>query len=96
MHKVVEAEDEVLLGKRGRLLPSPDAGRRAAEYQERVDFQWMVQLRFFLVYLTLARSSKAHTRIPSQKVFKKRPSDIVVHLHVLEENPFKGRSKKQR
>ncbi len=47
VHKIVEAEDEVLLSKHGRLLPSPDASNCAADYQERVDFQRMVRVAFF-------------------------------------------------
>jgi hypothetical protein len=42
LHQVVEAEDEVLLGKLWVLLPSPETCHYASDYEKRVDSQVVV------------------------------------------------------
>lgn len=42
LHEIVEAEEQVLLGKLGISLPSPEACHYASEYDEGVDSQLIV------------------------------------------------------
>ena len=42
LREIVEAEEQVLLGKLGILLPSPEARHYASEYEESVDSQLTV------------------------------------------------------
>ena len=54
LFKVVQTEDEIVLGKRRVLLPCPKARREACEYQQCIGLQECTRWGL-LIYFTLAQ-----------------------------------------